>query len=84
MRNFWTWRKVGIFLGIIGLGIIGLIIADQHDFMTGRSSTQTAIGNGVPDPLVSGSSSPQKIAPSKSLNSPAIDGVKKEPCPKTC
>lgn len=51
MKDFWTWRKLALFVGIIGLGIIGLIIADQQDFLNGRANTQTSIGDGIPDPL---------------------------------
>ena len=51
MKDFWTWRKVALFLGIIGLGIIGLVFADQQDFVSGRANSQTAIGNGKADPL---------------------------------
>lgn len=51
MKDFWTWRKVALFLGIIGLGIVGLVIADRQDFLSGRANSQTAIGNGEPDPL---------------------------------
>ncbi|HQV65137.1 MAG TPA: hypothetical protein PKZ56_02820 [Candidatus Paceibacterota bacterium] len=51
MKDFWTWRKVALFLGIIGLGIMGLVFADQQDFLSGRANSQSAIGNGEADPL---------------------------------
>lgn len=87
MKNFWTWKKVVLFLGIIGLGILGLVIADQYDFMGGRSADgETAvIGNGVPDPLI-GDNIPKelqdkpRIVPTANKasvsESSGIDGVK--------
>ncbi len=79
-----TLQKIILFFGIIFLGIMGLMIADQHDFRTGRKSTVTGIGNGTPDPLVSGAASPrsyiqpgtEKPIPIKTEPS-SIDGVKK-------
>lgn len=47
-----TIKKIILFLGIILIGIIGLMVADQHDFLQGRTETQNTIGNGVADPLV--------------------------------
>jgi hypothetical protein len=41
-----TWQKVFAFLGIIALGIIGLIIADQYDFLGGRTDESINIGTG--------------------------------------
>jgi hypothetical protein len=91
MKDFWTWRKLGLFIGIIGLGIVGLVIADQQDFLNGRANTQTSIGDGIPDPLaadanilpikteasgsVQKSSSKKTIAPVIKKDS-EIDGVK--------
>ncbi len=86
MKDFWTWRKLILFFGIIGLGIVGLMVADQYDFLAGRNSPATTIGNGTADPLVSGTVSPRNyIQPGTSKNSPskseptAIDGIKKTP-----
>ena len=82
MKDFWTWRKIILFFGIIGLGIVGLMIADQNDFLSGRKESITTIGNGTPDPLVSGTASPTseslpvKATPIKKQSSP-IDGIKK-------
>ncbi len=88
MKDFWTWRKVALFIGIIGLGIIGLVIADQQDFLSGRANSGSIIGNGEPDPLAeeadllpikTGSTTPPKVQPKKT--SPVvkqetdIDGV---------
>lgn len=86
MKDFWTWRKLILFFGIIGLGIVGLMVADQHDFLTGRKETITAIGDGTPDPLVSGSVSPRPYIqpgvtkPAQNTTKPqssVIDGIKK-------
>lgn len=86
MKDFWTWRKLVLFFGIIGLGIIGLMVADQYDFLTGRNSPATTIGNGTADPLVSGSVSPRshiqpgttKPTQNSSKSQPSgIDGIKK-------
>ncbi len=46
-----TTKRIIFFLGILFLGIIGLVIADQIDFTKGRSGA-SVIGNGIPDPLV--------------------------------
>ena len=90
MKNFWTWRKVIVFLIIIGAGIFGIILADEHDFLSGRTEPQTVIGNGVADPLVNGNV-PKIIQGSKvktttrtgTASVPVIDGVK-QPCTKNC
>jgi hypothetical protein len=42
-----TLRNIILFLGIIGLGIVGLVIADQADFINGRQNTQQVIGVGT-------------------------------------
>jgi hypothetical protein len=88
-----TIKKIILFLGIILIGIIGLMVADQHDFLQGRTETQNTIGNGVPDPLVTGTSvknnnsahvttgSGSNLAPSKIKTSndtnSGIDGIEK-------
>lgn len=86
MKDFWTWRKIVLFFSIIGLGIIGLMVADQHNFLNGRKESVTAIGNGTPDPLVSGSVSPRSYIqpettkPTQNSSKPqpsGIDGIKK-------
>lgn len=81
MKDFWTWRKIVLFFSIIGLGIIGLMVADQHNFLNGRKEVVTTIGNGNPDPLVSGAASPttQRNNPTNSVKkqSSPIDGIKK-------
>ena len=77
-----TLKKIIIFFSIIGLGIVGLMVADQHNFLNGRKEVVTTIGNGTPDPLVSGTASPTseslpvKATPIKKQSSP-IDGIKK-------
>jgi hypothetical protein len=79
-----TIIKILLFIGIISLGIFGLMVADQYDFVTGRKNSVTTIGNGTPDPLVSGAASPKsyiqpgtaKPVPVKTESS-SIDGVKK-------
>lgn len=86
MKNISIIKKVVIFLGIISLGIIGLIIADQQDYISGRDSTEAStIGNGISDPLVSNEANVKtsaKLAPSKIIKEktdvpPSIDGIKK-------
>lgn len=86
MKDFWTWRKLILFFGIIGVGIVGLMVADQHNFLTGRKESIPTIGNGTPDPLVSGSVSPRSyIQPGvtkptqnpDASSSSGIDGIKK-------
>jgi hypothetical protein len=48
-----TLQKILTFLGIIFLGIIGLMVADQIDFSHGRTlSHQNTIGNGTSDPIL--------------------------------
>ena len=48
-----TIQKILTFLGIIFLGIIGLMVADQIDFSHGRTlSQQNTIGNGTSDPIL--------------------------------
>lgn len=95
MKNFTTWRKVIIFVGIIGLGIIGIMVADQQDFLAGRTSAEdTTIGNGVADPLAAEAdllpikkqatidtqkSSPKKTVAPAPKKSPEIDGVAPKP-----
>lgn len=84
MKYFWTWRKLALFFGIIGLGIIGLMIADQYDFLMGRNDAAIPIGNGAADPLVSGTVSPRDYIqpgtsknPSNEIVPTSIDGIKK-------
>jgi hypothetical protein len=81
-----TLKKIIIFFSIIGLGIIGLMVADQYNFLNGRKEVVTTIGNGTPDPLVSGSVSPRSyIQPgttkptqnSSKSQSSGVDGIKK-------
>lgn len=43
--NF-LFRTIITFLAIITIGLIGLMIADQQDFLAGRTQTQTVIGTG--------------------------------------
>ncbi len=47
-----TLRNIAIFLGIIGLGILGLVVADQTDFIDGRNDTQQVIGVGNSEPVI--------------------------------
>lgn len=76
-----TLKKIIIFFSIIGLGIVGLMVADQHNFLNGRKEVVTTIGNGTPDPLVSGTASPttQRNNPAGSVKKQTtpIDGIKK-------
>ena len=65
MNILWTWKKIVLFAGIIGLGIIGLIIADQQDYLSGRTNSQTAIGNGTADPLAESA----ELIPAKKIES---------------
>lgn len=86
MKDFLTIKRVVLFLGIIGLGIIGLIIADQQDYLSGRTDGQASIGNGEADPLVKD----VQLVPSKKNTAPPtnIDGkntprtITPEPCGK--
>ncbi len=52
MEKFWTWRKIILFLAIIGVGIMGLMIADQQSYLQGRDPATNPIGNGEADPLI--------------------------------
>jgi hypothetical protein len=84
-----TTKRIIFFLGILFLGIIGLVIADQIDFTKGRSGA-SVIGNGIPDPLVDDKDqelsesrtdlSPSKIKPESSSeklkNYQNIDGIR--------
>jgi hypothetical protein len=76
-----TLKKIIIFFSIIGLGIVGLMVADQYNFLNGRKEVVTTIGNGTPDPLVSGtaSSTIQQNNPAGSVKKQTtpIDGIKK-------
>jgi hypothetical protein len=88
-----TIKKIILFLGIILIGIIGLMVADQYDFINGRTDNHNTIGNGVPDPLVNNQNSDiqtideNKKNPVSSNNTvlkkpsaasvPNIDGVQK-------
>lgn len=46
-----TIKRIIFFFGILFLGIIGLVIADQIDFTKGRRGA-SVIGNGISDPLI--------------------------------
>lgn len=75
-----TWQKVIMFIGIIGLGLIGLMVADQYDFIGGRDDSKITIGDGTPDPLVTNNVSTQKETASVTIpkqQKPAVDGIKK-------
>lgn len=80
-----TWQKIILFIGIIGLGLIGLMVADRYDFIDGRDNSQISIGNGVADPLVTSDRTMQRetatITIPKQQKNPAVDGIKK-PCDK--
>lgn len=92
MKEFFTLKKIVIFLSIISLGIIGLVIADQIDFKNGRSmSQQNPIGNGTSDPLIINTTkekqlsnqailSPSKIQTTSSTSAsiPNIDGIRSQ------
>lgn len=70
-----------MFLAIIGVGIIGLVVADHYDFIGGRKNDEITIGNGVPDPLVSDTPTATATVPTEK---PVIDGINKKPsCNKT-
>lgn len=80
-----TTKRIIFFLGILFLGIIGLVIADQIDFTHGRRGA-SVIGNGTPDPLVSGTVSPRSyIQPGTTKSTQnsikpqpsGVDGIKK-------
>jgi hypothetical protein len=82
MKNVTILKKVVIFLGIIFLGIIGLVIADQIDFSSDRSLSQTnTIGTGTGSGEPSTASvelAPSKINTKSKLPTPLdenIDGV---------
>jgi hypothetical protein len=79
--NFLRIKKVLLFFGIIFLGIIGLVIADQIDFSSDRSFSKTnTIGTGTESGEPSTAS--VKLAPSKVTPKPSvpvnknIDGVR--------
>lgn len=92
MKEFFTLKKIVIFLSIIFLGIIGLVITDQIDFKNGRSmSQQNTIGNGTSDPLITNTTKEKRLpnqtilSPSKiqitsptSAPIPNIDGVRSQ------
>lgn len=86
MKDFLTFKRIAMFLGIIGIGIIGLIIADQQDYLSGRTDGQASIGNGEADPLIKD----VQLTPSKSNKTPPtnLDGkntprtITPEPCGK--
>lgn len=83
MKNFWTWRKVILFLIIIGFGIMGLIFADQQDFLHGRKDEITSIGDGIADPLVTGTATTgQKASVPNPAKASGVDGIRKIPCNK--
>ncbi len=85
VKSFWTWRKVVSFLFIIGLGVLGLIFADQNDFLNGRTNDQTSIGDGIADPLVTEIKINNKQSTSGKAEVSGIDGTRKIPCKgKTC
>jgi hypothetical protein len=75
-----TWQKVIVFIGIIGLGLVGLMVADQYDFLGGREGDKITIGDGTADPLVTGTSSTTTATVPNEKT--VIDGVKKPPCQK--
>jgi hypothetical protein len=76
-----TWQKVIVFVGIIGLGLIGLMVADQYDFIGGRKNSEITIGDGTADPLVTNTDLNQKetaaVTIPKQQKNPAVDGIKK-------
>ncbi len=95
MKNITIFKKVIIFLGIIGLGLVGLVVADQQDFLSGRTSDENkTIGNGIADPLAAdanllpikteGTADVQKSSQKKAVapvpkKSSEIDGVAPKP-----
>jgi DNA/RNA endonuclease YhcR with UshA esterase domain len=78
-----TIKKIILFLGIILIGIIGLMVADQYDFINGRTDNQISIGNGIPDPLVSSeertTQSVEKSEPNKKTDGSVSGTLPKKP-----
>ena len=75
-----TWKRIAWFIGIIIIGLVGLMVADQVDFLNGRKGSPSTIGGGVID---TNTASAVKV----DLNKTGIDGVKvqqKSPCKGKC